>query len=239
MTLVRGDYRWLDSERGNPGPYGSNPIGAYTAVDRVSRGFDTHHQGSLQAQLPVGHAGWSGRMQQRLQVTHADLDNAFHSSFGDSFFERTARRRARRPISPRHHRPASRWASRDWPERARGTFFTGEQFAAGADRAPHDRRVRRGAAAVGHSRLDDGGRSRRLDSAGRARRRPLRLRASARVRRRHRDLGEPPGVGHGRRLAGLPRRGAHEAAGQRGHGHQAAGCLRDCVHRQSFARARA
>ena len=53
-TAVRADVRWLDAERGNPGPYGSNPIGAYTAVDRVSRGEDTQQQIGLHGRLPWG-----------------------------------------------------------------------------------------------------------------------------------------------------------------------------------------
>ena len=126
-TLVRGDYRWLDNERGNPGPYGSNPIGAYTAVDRVSRGFDTHHQGSLQAQFPWG--SWlGGRLQQRLQVTQSDLDNEFHSSFGDSFFEThrtTARAQTDLAATPS---TGVTVGVEGLSERARGTFFTGEQF---------------------------------------------------------------------------------------------------------------
>ena len=39
-TAVRADARWIDSERGNPGPYGSNPIGAYR-VSTASRAART------------------------------------------------------------------------------------------------------------------------------------------------------------------------------------------------------
>jgi vitamin B12 transporter len=127
MTLVRGDYRWLDSERGNPGPYGSNPIGAYTAVDRVSRGYDTHHQSALQAQFPWGSL-FDGRIQQRLQLTHSDLDNRFHSSFGDSFFEtnRTTGRAQTDLVATMSTGVSA--GVEGLSERARGTFFTGEAF---------------------------------------------------------------------------------------------------------------
>jgi outer membrane cobalamin receptor len=136
MTLVRGDYRWLDSERGNPGPYGSNPIGVYTAVDRVSRGFDTHQQSSLQARFPWGSV-LSGRIQQRLQVTYADLDNRFHSSFGDSFFEtRRTTARAQTDLAATTSTGVS-FGVEGLSERARGTYFTGET----AEPVPVERRT--------------------------------------------------------------------------------------------------
>ena len=81
-----------------PGPYGSNPIGAYTAVDRVSRGEDTQRQLGLHGRLPWGSV-LAGRIQQRWQVTVADLDNRYHSGFGDSFFETRRVTLARRPTS--------------------------------------------------------------------------------------------------------------------------------------------
>lgn len=124
-TLVRGDFRWLDNERGNPGPFGSNPIGIFTAVDRVSRGFDTDHSGSLQARVPWGRL-LSGRIQQRLQVTYADLDNKFHSSFGDSFFEtRRTTARAQTDVMATTSTGVS-FGIEGLSERARGTYFTGE-----------------------------------------------------------------------------------------------------------------
>jgi outer membrane cobalamin receptor len=150
MTLVRGDYRWLDSERGNPGPYGSNPIGVYTAVDRVSRGFDRHQQSSLQARFPWGHL-LSGRIQQRLQATYADLDNEFHSSFGDSFFEthRTTAR-AQTDLAATASTGVS-FGVEGLAERARGTYFTGEAAAP----VPVERRT---VGAFGEVRQQVGGR---------------------------------------------------------------------------------
>src|SRR6185312_14348703 len=122
---VRGDYRWLDSERGNPGPYGSNPVGNFTAVDRVSRGFDTHHQGSLQARFPWGRF-LSGRIQQRVQLTSADLDNRFHSSFGKSYFEtRRTTARAQTDVMATPSTGVS-FGVEGLSERARGNYFTGE-----------------------------------------------------------------------------------------------------------------
>ena len=126
-TAVRADFRWIDAERGNPGPYGSNPIGAYTAVDRVSRGEDTQRQLGLHGRLPWGSV-LAGRIQQRWQVTVADLDNRYHSSFGDSFFETrrvTARTQTDVVLTPTTGLTAG---VEGFGERARSTYITGEQF---------------------------------------------------------------------------------------------------------------
>ena len=236
MTLVRGDYRWLDSERGNPGPYGSNPIGVYTAVDRVSRGFDTHQQGSLQARFPWGShvershpAAPAGDVRRSRQPVPQQLRR---------LLLRDAPHDGTRADRSRGHDSDRRLVRRGGTGRARARHLLHRRSsAARADRATHVRRVRRGPAAGGRSRVVDGGAARRLDSTRRARRRSLRLRASAAVRGRHGELGQPPRLCRARRLAGRQRRRAHEAAGQRRNGHPSAGRLRDRVHRQPLARA--
>jgi outer membrane cobalamin receptor len=126
-TAVRADFRWIDAGRGNPGPYGSNPIGAYTAVDRVSRGGDTQRQLGLHGRLPWATV-LAGRIQQRWQVTVADLDNRYHSGFGDSFFETrrvTARTQTDVVLTPTTGLTAG---VEGFGERARSTYITGEQF---------------------------------------------------------------------------------------------------------------
>ena len=126
-TAVRADVRWLDAERGNPGPFGSNPIGAYTAVDRVSRGEDTQQQIGLHGRLPWGSV-MAGRIQQRWQVTVADLDNRYHSPFGDSFFE-TRRIGARTQTDVMLTSTTGLTAGIEgFGERARSTYITGEDF---------------------------------------------------------------------------------------------------------------
>ncbi len=127
MTAVRADFRWIDAERGNPGPYGSNPIGAYTAVDRVSRGEDTQRQLGVHGRLPWGSL-LAGRVQQRWQVTVADLDNRYHSGFGDSFFETrrvTFRTQTDVVLTPTTGLTAG---VEGQGERARSTYITGERF---------------------------------------------------------------------------------------------------------------
>ena len=126
-TAIRADARYLDGERGSPGPYGSNPIGAYDRVDRISRGADTHRQVGLRGRLPWG-AALSGRVQQRWQVTVADLDNRYRSAFGPSLFETrrvSARTQTDVILSPTTGITAG---LEGFGERARSTFITGQTF---------------------------------------------------------------------------------------------------------------
>jgi outer membrane cobalamin receptor len=126
-TAVRADFRYLDAERGNPGPYGSNPIGAYEQVDRVSRGEDTQQQLGLDGRFPWG-SMLRGRIQQRWQLTVADLDNRHHSPFGDSFFE-TRRVSARTQTDVVLSSTTGLTAGVEgFGERARSTYVTGASF---------------------------------------------------------------------------------------------------------------
>jgi outer membrane cobalamin receptor len=85
-TAVRLHVRSFESERGYPGPFGSNPIGAFPGVDTVSRGTN----GNRQAGLSVSHP-WAGvldgRVRQRWIASWADLDSDFTSPYGASIFE--------------------------------------------------------------------------------------------------------------------------------------------------------
>jgi outer membrane cobalamin receptor len=77
---VRGTVRFSATERGFPGAYGSNPIGAFTAVDRVSRGENDHRQAGVAWMQPWGGAG--SRVRQRTDASFTDLDGNFVSPFG-------------------------------------------------------------------------------------------------------------------------------------------------------------
>jgi outer membrane cobalamin receptor len=81
-THVRATARRFRSERGYPGPFGSDPIGAFPGIDIVSRGENAH----VQAGVAATHA-WTGRVRQQVSVTVSDLDSAFASAFGPSAFE--------------------------------------------------------------------------------------------------------------------------------------------------------
>ena len=69
------------TDRGYPGPFGSNPIGAYTSVDRVSRGKTTTGQIGFRLATP-----WPGArgVRESVQVTYLDLASDFTSTYGFS-----------------------------------------------------------------------------------------------------------------------------------------------------------
>lgn len=79
---VRGHAQFSATERGFPGAYGSNPVGAYTAVDRVSRGESNRRQFGIQWLQPWG--GASSRVRQRTTAAFSDFDSNFLSRFGAS-----------------------------------------------------------------------------------------------------------------------------------------------------------
>ena len=78
-SSVRADVQLESNRRGNPGPYGANPIGAFPGVDRVSRG--TNHTGVYS--LTVNH-DWNASTGMILQATFGDLRSTFVSPYGDS-----------------------------------------------------------------------------------------------------------------------------------------------------------
>ncbi|MEK6629403.1 MAG: TonB-dependent receptor [Acidobacteriota bacterium] len=78
-STLRADARYMTNERGNPGPFGSNPIGIYSGIDLVSRGKNNNGMGSLS----FTHE-WTTRSALRVQSTYADLRSQFVSGFGES-----------------------------------------------------------------------------------------------------------------------------------------------------------
>lgn len=79
-TDVQGALRYVDTERGAPGPYGSDPAGRFAGVDRLSRGTTDRRAASLRVVHPWG--GAAGRVRQRVDVDVADYDLTFLSRFG-------------------------------------------------------------------------------------------------------------------------------------------------------------
>jgi len=79
---LRGQALYSFIERGFPGAFGSNPIGAYTEVDRVSRGETNRRQFSVQWNQPWG--GAASVLRQRTEVGFSDLDGTFVNPFGTS-----------------------------------------------------------------------------------------------------------------------------------------------------------
>ena len=69
---------WVWSDRGYPGPFGSNPLGIFTAVDRLSRGVADTRQAAASLVAPLA----NGRVRQHLQVAWFDLASDFTSLYG-------------------------------------------------------------------------------------------------------------------------------------------------------------
>jgi outer membrane receptor protein involved in Fe transport len=74
---LRATVNLSSSERGFPGPFGSNPVGAYTAVDRVSRGRTTTRQYGARWLQPL-----SARLRQSTSAGYFDLASDFTSDYG-------------------------------------------------------------------------------------------------------------------------------------------------------------
>ena len=77
---VRVSAQYTDGDRGFPGPFGSNPIGAYTEVDRVSRGVTRTGQLGGRWMRPFSAAGRSWR--QTFTASALDLTSDFTSTYG-------------------------------------------------------------------------------------------------------------------------------------------------------------
>jgi outer membrane cobalamin receptor len=76
-VLVSANYS--HDERGYPGPFGSDPAGFYSGVDRVSRG--TNDTGQIGGR--VLHS-WTPAIRQRIDANFMDLASEFTSPFGPS-----------------------------------------------------------------------------------------------------------------------------------------------------------
>jgi outer membrane cobalamin receptor len=133
-TDVRGAARWVATDRGAPGPYGTNPMGHFSGVDRVSRGETDRRSVAVRVVQPW--FGAASRVRQRVEFDVADYDLDFESAFGRS--ESSTRRL--------HGRLQTDAALSSWlglsggvewlSERARSTFIT-----AGTLEVPIERRV--------------------------------------------------------------------------------------------------
>jgi outer membrane cobalamin receptor len=77
---IRGSARFVSGDRGYPGPYGSNPIGAYAAVDRLSRGVTSTRQVGGRWTQPFSAGG--RRLRQTVSASYFDLASDFTSAYG-------------------------------------------------------------------------------------------------------------------------------------------------------------
>ncbi len=79
---VQATLQYVDTDRGSPGPYGSDPANRYAGVDTVSRGTTKRIGGGVRYMQPW--FGASSRVRQRIEFDTADYDLAFRSAFGKS-----------------------------------------------------------------------------------------------------------------------------------------------------------
>lgn len=79
---VQSTFRYVDTERGVPGPYGSDPAGRFEGVDRVSRQYTYRRSAGVRVLQPW--FGPASRVRQRVEIDVTDFDLAFDSPFGRS-----------------------------------------------------------------------------------------------------------------------------------------------------------
>ena len=126
-AVIRAMGRAFDNDRGFPGPYGSNPIGAFPGVDRVSRGRNHDRQAGVSAATPLGNV-FGGRVLVRLSSSYGDQRSEYESPFGPSEFQ--TRRLAMRAQVDLALAPSSSVSAgiEGLQERARSTYITGAAF---------------------------------------------------------------------------------------------------------------
>ena len=81
-TKIRGNFRLGSNEGGFPGPFGSDPAGNFTTVDRITRGGDDTHLFSVAIRNR-----WTSAVRQDTQLTQSVLGTEFNGPFGQSVAE--------------------------------------------------------------------------------------------------------------------------------------------------------
>ena len=131
-STLRADARVETNDRGNPGPFGSNPIGAFGGIDRVSRGANDTGAGSV----AFTHQ-WNPQTALRVQTSYADMRSQFTSAWGDSD-ARSRRLNAQAQVDRSFTDVFSATGGAAFEaERADSTYITGAQ----AQQIPIDRRI--------------------------------------------------------------------------------------------------
>jgi outer membrane cobalamin receptor len=118
---LRAQLQHAIDERGIPGPFGTNPIGAFTGIDTISRGENAQTIASLSTTVPLGR-----RARAVVQSGYHRLESDFASPFGPS--ESSSRRWSGRaqvdvPLAPSLELSAGAEVQR---ERAGSTFIADE-----------------------------------------------------------------------------------------------------------------
>jgi outer membrane cobalamin receptor len=129
---IRGDVKYLRDERGNPGPFGSNPTGSFTGIDAVSRGENDRWLSSITATAPL-----TKRVRLLGQATHSLIDGTTADPYGGATSSsRRTSGRAQADITARADLDSSIGVELQ-QESARSTYIT----AAASREVPVDRNL--------------------------------------------------------------------------------------------------
>lgn len=118
---VRGTMQFVETDRGAPGAYGSNPAGNFFGVDRASRSLTRRRSAAVHAESPVG--GAASRLRVRADLDASDYDLEFRST--STSRGETRRSHARVQVDGAVSAGLSGSAGADWVgEQGRSTFIT-------------------------------------------------------------------------------------------------------------------
>ncbi len=84
---LQGTVRYVDTERGTPGPFGSDPADRFFGVDRTSRNLTTRVSGGVRWLQPW--FGPSSRVRQRVEFDAADYDLTYLTPSSPPPFDRS------------------------------------------------------------------------------------------------------------------------------------------------------
>ncbi len=135
-TDLVGSLQFVETERGSPGPFGSNPAGNFGGVDPVARGLTRRRAAALHVVQPLG--GPASRVRVRADADTADFDLEFRSRSTSRGETRRSHGRVQFDAAVATGFAAS--AGADWlTESGRSTFIT-----AGLAEVPVERSVAAG-----------------------------------------------------------------------------------------------
>ncbi|HYE86520.1 MAG TPA: TonB-dependent receptor [Vicinamibacterales bacterium] len=132
---LQGSVLYVDSDRGSPGPFGSDPARRFAGVNRVSRSVTDRIGGGVRWVQPWFGAG--SRVRQRVNFDTADYDLAFTSATSTSL-SNTSRKHARVQTDVAASSAVGFSGGLEWlGESGRSTFIT----AGAAGQVPVERAV--------------------------------------------------------------------------------------------------
>ena len=140
LADLQGTARYVDTNRGTPGPYGSDPAGRFAGVDRTSRNLTRRWTGGARWVQPWSDA--SSPVRQRTELDVADYDLIARSSFPSE--GETRRVHARTQTDVAATAALGLTAGLEWlDERGASTFITAATGPAPVKRSSRRSTIRR------------------------------------------------------------------------------------------------